>query len=97
MRLRIDPWDPEYGASVEIDVELEPAAGLDLAVEQAGPWTPVGAPSRADTPCCSFIDGVRRIDARLFADEGDVEAPALAGSWAAGCACQPVHPRSARS
>lgn len=86
MLLRVDPWDAEYGASVELDEELEPAAGLDLTVEQAGAWAPVAAPALATVPCCAFVDGVRRIDVRLFAEEGDLVAPGLAGSWAAGCA-----------
>lgn len=86
MLLRVDPWDAEYGASVELDGELEPAAGLDLTVEQAGTWEPVSAPVRLSVSCCAFVDGVRRVDVWLFAEEGDVQAPGLAGSWAAGCA-----------
>jgi hypothetical protein len=86
MVLRVDPWDPEFGASVEFDPDLDPAAGLDLTVEQPGPWTPIPGPRPVDGRCCAFIDGVRRIDARLFAEEGDLTAPALAGSWAVGCA-----------
>jgi len=86
MLLRVDPWDPEYGASIELDTELEPAAGLDLTVETAGPWAPIPAVARTSVPCCAFIDGVRRIDVRLFAEEGDLSVPGLAGSWAVGCA-----------
>src|SRR5436189_188014 len=86
MRLRVDPWDPEYGASVELDDELEPAAGLDLGVEEPGAWHPIAAAPATEVPCCAFVDGVRRIDVRLFAEEGDVQAPGLAGSWAVGCA-----------
>jgi hypothetical protein len=86
MRLRVDPWDPEYGASVELDDDVEPAAGLDLTAEVSGPWSPISAAQREDVPCCAFVDGVRRIDASLFAEEGDVQAPGLAGSWAVGCA-----------
>jgi hypothetical protein len=83
MRLTIDPWDPEYGASVELEQELAPAAGLDLTVEAAGAWAPLPARARERVPCCAFIDGVRRIDARLFAEEDELQAPGLAGSWAA--------------
>jgi hypothetical protein len=86
MLLRVDPWDPEYGASIELDAELEPAAGLDLSVDEAGPWLPITTVTLDRVPCCVFIDGVRRIDVRLFAEEGDVSAPGLAGSWAVGCA-----------
>ena len=86
MLLRVDPWDPEYGASIEFDPELDPAAGLDLTVEEPGVWAPLPAPRAQEGRCCAFVDGVRRIEARLFAEEGEVTAPALAGSWAVGCA-----------
>ncbi len=86
MRLRVDPWQPDYGASAEIEIDLPPAVGLELDVEVAGRWGPIPAPEKADLPCCAFIDGVRRIEARLFAEEGDIVAPGLAGSWAVGCA-----------
>jgi hypothetical protein len=93
MRLRVDPWEPEFGASIELDDELAPAVGLDLTVEQAGPWQPLPAPSRGRAARCAFVDGVRRIDARLFAEHDDLQAPALAGSWAVGCAWAGERPR----
>jgi hypothetical protein len=93
LRLRIDPWDPEYGSSVELEPELGPPAELDLDVEVAGDWDPIAAPPVIDLPHCAFIDGVRRIDARLFAEEAEVEAPALVGSWAVGCAFSTRPPR----
>lgn len=86
MRLRIDPWDPEYGASAEIDVELEEPVGLELSVEVDAPWQPIVPQDREQLPCCAFVDGVRRIDARLFAEDEDAQAPGLAGSWAVGSA-----------
>jgi hypothetical protein len=92
VKLRIDPWDPEYGASVETDPDLGPPPGLALDVEVGGAWSPVPSPPYGDgLPCCAFVDGVRRIDARLFAEEGEAEAPALAGSWAVGSA-RSTHP-----
>lgn len=93
MRLRIDPWDPEYGASVEFEPDLGPPPGLDLEVEVRGDWAPVPAPPRLEIPNCTFVDGVRRIDARLFAEDEATEAPALAGSWAVGCAVSKLPPR----
>lgn len=86
MRLRIDPWDPEYGASVEFDEDLAPAAGLDLSVEEAGKWESIEAPDPREDVCCAFVDGVRRIDARLYAETDAGEAPGLCGSWAVGAA-----------
>lgn len=86
MRLRVDPWDPEYGASLELAPELGPPVGLDLEVEQDGPWSPIEAPAAAPVPCCAFIDGVRRVEAQLHAEEDDQRSPGLAGSFSVGCA-----------
>ncbi|HZD03992.1 MAG TPA: hypothetical protein VE173_03715 [Longimicrobiales bacterium] len=60
-----------------------------------GPWEPRRAEAPAELPCCAFVDGVRRIDVRLFAEEEDagVAAPALAGSWAVGVAWATRPPR----
>jgi len=93
MKLRIDPWDPEYGASAEIDPELEQPVGLDLTAEVEGIWEPIDTQPLGTLPCCAFVDGVRRIDARLFAEDGDAQAPALAGSWAVGSAWSTRPPR----
>ncbi len=96
MKLRIDPWDPEYGSSIELEPELGPPRGLALDVEVGRQWAPVAAPTGVELPCCAFIDGVRRIDARLFAeDDEEGEAPALAGSWAVGSAFSTRPPRIA--
>jgi hypothetical protein len=92
MKLRIDPWDPEYGASAELDPLLEDPAGVDLTAEVPGAWKPFPAPVRETLPCCAFIDGVRRIDARLFAEDEGVEAPGLAGSWGVGAAWSSLPP-----
>lgn len=95
MRLRVDPWQPDYGASAEIEVDLGPPVGLELDVEVSGKWTAISAPASEQLPCCAFIDGVRRIDVHLFAEEGDAIAPGLAGSWAVGCAWSTRPPRIA--
>lgn len=83
--LRVDPWDPEYGTSLD----FAPDEGLPQAVEvgiEPVEWKPI-SPSPVDAlPCCAFVDGVRRIDVRLFAQDSGAMAPALAGSWAVGVA-----------
>lgn len=81
MRLRVDPWQPNYGASAELEADLAPPVGLQLDVEVSGPWSPIPAPKPAELPCCAFIDGVRRIEVQLFAEERDTVAPGIAGSW----------------
>lgn len=82
-RLRVDPWDPEYGGSVELE-DLPPAS-VDLEVE-GDSWEARVPEAVGRLPCCAFVDGVRRIDLRLYAEEGELVAPALAGSWAVGAA-----------
>jgi hypothetical protein len=83
--LRVDPWDPEYGAST-VDLLIEEAPqSIDFAIEER-PWEPVAPPPLDELPCCVFVDGVRRIDVRLFAEDNGSAAPALAGSWAVGSA-----------
>ena len=47
MKLRVDPWDPEYGGSIELDPDLGPPPGLDLGVEVDGAWSPVPRPGVA--------------------------------------------------
>jgi len=95
MRLRVDPWQPNYGASAELEADLAPPVGLQLDVEVSGPWSPIPAPKPAELPCCAFIDGVRRIEVQLFAEERDTVAPGIAGSWAVGCAWSTRPPKVA--
>jgi hypothetical protein len=83
--LRVDPGDPEYGTSLEFELLDELPQTVELDVEPV-PWQPISPRAGTDLPCCAFIDGVRRIDVRLFAEEGGASAPALAGSWAVGAA-----------
>lgn len=83
--LRVDPWDPEYGSSLELEVLEDLPQSVELDVEPVA-WQPVVPAAIEQLPCCAFVDGVRRIDVRLFAEEGGSMAPALAGSWAVGVA-----------
>jgi hypothetical protein len=83
--LRVDPWDPEYGTSLEFELENDLPQAVELDVEPVA-WTPITPPEIEGIPCCAFVDGVRRIDLRLFAEESSAMAPALAGSWACGVA-----------
>jgi hypothetical protein len=89
--LRVDPWDPEYGTSLELEELEEAPQAVELDVEPVS-WQPVAPEAVAELPCYAFVDGVRRIDVRLFAEEGGVTAPALAGSWAVGAAWSTLPP-----
>ena len=102
-RFSVDPWDPGYGQAFGDEAEggswPESTAELDLDLEMpAGRWHPVDpdpAPARPRTVL--FLDGIRRIDARIWvhsvangsaANGGAAEpaqpAPGIAASLAAG-------------
>ena len=86
MRLKVDTWDPEYGTSFEaIDLDLDDATLTARQVERET-WAPIAPDAPPARSRIGFIDGVRRIDSRLFAEDTSGIAPALAGSWAVGVA-----------
>lgn len=82
-RLHVEGWAPEYGAAVDPDDSLTPAEGsVDLDVEDR-PWEPI--PGADDgIPIVAFVDGVRRIDARLLLDDHSGPVPGICGSFATG-------------
>ena len=83
-RLYVESWAPEYGASMEVDDGSAAAASVDPAVETSD-WRPIEG-ARADAPReMVFVDGVRRIEARLTLDdplEGPV--PGIMGAYGVG-------------
>jgi hypothetical protein len=85
VKLRVDTWDAEYGSSYDA-VELADPDEPSIRPVEVRDWVPV-CPRDSELPSrIGFIDGVRRIDVRLFAEDGAGLAPALAGSWAVGIA-----------
>jgi len=96
MRFSVDPWDVEYGASLGIDGGINgfdpSSATVVVDVErEAAAWGPVAVPASAavHTPQrIVFVDGVRRIDARVWIETaaGDVQ-PGLCATYAAGALC----------
>jgi hypothetical protein len=82
-RLFVEGWAPEYGASVEPDENLRAAEGsVDVEVEQR-PWEAISGVDDG-IPKVAFVDGVRRIDARLVLDEPTGPIPGICGSYAVG-------------
>ena len=102
MRYTVDGWDPAYGASLELEEYLqESTADVTVDVElPAGDWHAVDAGTGSPAPgTMLFVDGVRRIEARVWVaapeDDGERAAPgpataataALCASYAAGVVC----------
>jgi hypothetical protein len=84
VRFSVDPWDPSYGGSVETDLdpsEVVVNAGVEVEPDA---WGPIEA-SVPGAPEVLFVDGVRRIDARVWVtDDEGVSEPGVCASYAAG-------------
>jgi hypothetical protein len=95
MRFAVDAWDPSYGVSLELEGEFlaESTATISVDVElPKGRWRPVDAGPDCGPPgAVLFVDGVRRVEARVWIDDDDPQAaeatPALCASYAAGAVC----------
>jgi hypothetical protein len=90
MRFWVESWDPSYAAAAGDDgggpAEAS-TAQLDPDVEvPAAAWTPMPYPADLRAPdTVLMVDGVRRIDARVWTAEDDGGSyPGLAASYAAG-------------
>jgi hypothetical protein len=81
--LRADPWSPEFGMGFEAPLEESPLPRSDPSVE-TGDWSAPLTPSPAQGGPVWFVDGVRRVDLRLLADDGARRVPGLFGSYAVG-------------
>jgi hypothetical protein len=84
----VDPWDPGYGVAYGDELDgREPRVALDLDVElPAASWRAVSPAHTAALPSSVlFLDGVRRIDARVWVHGvAPQPVPAIAASLAAG-------------
>ncbi|MGE5596098.1 MAG: hypothetical protein ACM3S1_08700 [Hyphomicrobiales bacterium] len=85
-RFAVESWAPEYGAAVEPDGDEQgKPPEVDVTVERpAAAWAPI-APKVAAPACVGFVDGVQRIDARIWlpGDDGGVRM-GICASYAAG-------------
>ena len=106
MRYTVDGWDPAYGASLELEEYLQESSA-DVAVDlelPASEWHPIDVRTDIAAPeAMLFVDGVRRIEARVWIDSpgnaGEAASgpatdatAALCASYAAGvvCCCGPA-------
>src|SRR5215470_3951832 len=82
--LRVDPWAPEYDASLQLVEDESEAASVDITVERAE-WGAV-APAPGVTPPLSIVDGVRRVELRVVSEVDGHICYGLFGSAAVGAA-----------
>lgn len=84
MRFTVESWAPEYGTpsvGQPPDAEVVPDVGVEVAPED---WAPL-APRAERAAEVLFVDGVRRVDAAVWIDEGvGVPALGLCAVYAAG-------------
>ncbi|MEV7038586.1 hypothetical protein [Amycolatopsis sp. NPDC051061] len=91
MHFNVDSWDPGYGSSMEAEELARSGAEVELEVEvPTEEWTPID-PSPVSAPdAVLFVDGVRRIDARVWIDDPagmNSASIGLCASYAAGVVC----------
>jgi len=87
----VDPWDPGYGLAFSEDLDggalEESSAELNLDLEiPAAQWHAINPDPVPPLPkTVLFLDGVRRIDARVWVHGGGPQpGPGIAASFAAG-------------
>jgi hypothetical protein len=90
----VDPWDPGYGLAFSDELDggalEESSAVLNLDLEvPAAQWRPINPDPAPQLPgTVLFLDGVRRIDARIWVHGHNPQpVPGIAASFAAGLVC----------
>jgi hypothetical protein len=72
MSFSVDGWDPSYGASLELEGQLEEStaridAGVEVPVDR---WRPIDPDAAGPLPeALLFVDGVRRVEAQVWIDD----------------------------
>jgi hypothetical protein len=87
LEVRLEPWHADYGAELALEAaeETVPAESLSLDVELAPEaWQPIAPVTGAVAPNLVFVDGVRRIEARLIVRRGGRLCYGAFGSYAVG-------------
>ncbi len=84
--VRIDPWQVDYGSELAIDAGEEASdENVELEVEfAADEWRPIEPQTTSAPNRLFFVDGVRRIDARLIVGHGDRLCHGAFGSFGVG-------------
>lgn len=94
MRFNVDTWDPGYGSSMETEEFGRSEAKIQTDIElPESEWAPIDPPLSPELPeAVLFVDGVRRIDARVWIEDSGLAATnsatlGICASYAAGVVC----------
>jgi hypothetical protein len=82
-RIVVEGWSPEYGAPMDPDEALAPAEGSVDASVESREWAPRDGIDDGEARI-AFVDGVRRVDARLTLDDPSGPVPGICGTFAVG-------------
>jgi hypothetical protein len=84
--VRLDPWQVDYGTELPLDdVEDGPDEAVDIAVElPVAEWRPVTPGETYGPARLVFVDGVRRLEARLIVRRGERLCHGAFGSYGVG-------------
>jgi hypothetical protein len=85
MRFSVETWAPEYGSSIDSPTLEDASEQADATVERAlADWSPIDPTMHERPDEIVFIDGIQRIDARVWIHEAGISTPAVCVSLAAG-------------
>ncbi len=83
--VRLLSWAPQYGTSMMADADAAaPRVDVDTTVEQARWAAVVPSPHAPEATAVQVVDGVRRVEAHAFSDDGGEPRLGLFGSFAVG-------------
>lgn len=84
IRLQLDPWPPDYDSAVQFFEFEDHQAEIDVTVERSE-WVEVKPAAVQPFSSVCFVDGVRRVEARVIAEHPGQIIHGLFGSLAVGC------------
>lgn len=85
MKFSVETWAPEYGIGLDVERLEESTGTVDIGLEaEADDWNPVTPQPRELPECVLFVDGVRRIDVRIWISDSELVHTGVCASVAAG-------------
>ncbi len=85
MKFSVETWAPEYGIGLDPEQMEESTGDVNVGIEvDADDWIPQQPESPELADSVLFVDGVRRIDARIWISDGELVHAGVCASVAAG-------------